>query len=155
MQLDGVAASVAAVRAFVRQTLTGWRADAYEWAATTVASELATNAVLHAGTGYAVALALEAGTLTIEVSDGNPLEPVRRRYGTDATTGRGLAMIATVCASWHVERTPTGKVVHCVIAQSFDGRGDEDGTQDSEASLLERFVDDEGDVAGAWNQAAA
>ena len=150
-----MAASVAIVRTFVRQTLAGWQADSYEWAATTVASELATNAILHAGTGYAVDLALDGGALTIEVSDGSPLSPVRRRYGTDATTGRGMALITQVCASWHVERTGAGKVVHCLLVPADDRQqDDESAPPDSETALLERFTDGSGDV-GAWGQVAA
>jgi anti-sigma regulatory factor (Ser/Thr protein kinase) len=159
-RLEGVAPSVATVRAFVRQTLAGWGADGLEWAAMTVASELATNAVLHAGTDYVVTLALDGEILTIDVSDGSPRAPVRRRYDTDATTGRGLALVSSLCASWHVERTPAGKVVHCVITESADGgqrneAGRDDLTgHDDEAALLERFSDEPDDTATSWGRVA-
>jgi hypothetical protein len=82
----------------------------------TVATELATNAVLHAGTDYTVALSLDAaGTLTIEVGDSSPLVPILRRYDDEATTGRGVALIAELTSSWQVERTAGGKVVRCEL----------------------------------------
>jgi anti-sigma regulatory factor (Ser/Thr protein kinase) len=120
VRLDGVA-SVAAARRFVRRTLASWRADDHEWAALTVATELATNAVLHAGTDYTVALSLdEAGALTIEVGDRSPLVPILRRYDDEATTGRGVALIAELTSSWHVERTADGKVVRCQLPAPAD-----------------------------------
>jgi hypothetical protein len=38
------------------------------------------------------------------------------RYGTDAVTGRGLALVEQLASSWGVEGTPTGKIVWCTIA---------------------------------------
>jgi anti-sigma regulatory factor (Ser/Thr protein kinase) len=138
VRLDGVA-SVAAARRFVRRTLATWRADDHEWAALTVATELATNAVLHAGTDYTVALALdEAGTLTIEVGDGSPLVPIMRRYDDEATTGRGVALIAELTSSWQVEHTAGGKVVRCELPAPADFAPRIGLVRDSEAAPAQR-----------------
>lgn len=112
---DG-AASVRDARRFVRETLGAWGAGQLEWVVTTVTSELATNAVLHAGTGYTVQLGLSGGTLRLDVADGSSLPLVRRRYGSESTTGRGVRLMQQLCRSWSVEVTATGKVVHCEIA---------------------------------------
>lgn len=46
----GITADIGEARRFVRRTLSSWGASDFEWAASLVVSELATNAVLHAGT---------------------------------------------------------------------------------------------------------
>ena len=149
VSLDGVA-SVATLRAFVRRTLAAWRATGHEWAALTVATELATNAVLHAGTEYTVALVLDdAGTLSIEVGDGSPLSPTLRRYDGHATTGRGVALIAYMSTSWHVERTATGKVVSCQLAAPGSPEPSDEITPRVDAAPLQRPRADDDDTPNA------
>lgn len=114
-RFDGVSATVADARRFVRETLAAWRADEFEWTATIVVSELATNAVLHAGTSYSVTLSLDIDALAIEVADGSTRLPALRRYGSEATTGRGVRMVDQMCQRYHAEATAGGKVVRCEI----------------------------------------
>ena len=52
-------------------------------------SELATNAVRHAHTGFTLGIRHDAGTLEVEVADDDPTEP--RRRTPDDEGGRGLA----------------------------------------------------------------
>ena len=86
-------ASVSEARAHVRGLLesTG-REDLVETAVLLV-SEVVTNALLHAGTDIDVAAALDDSGLRIEVGDGSPHLPSRRRYAATAGTGRGLLML--------------------------------------------------------------
>ena len=58
-------------------------------------SEIVTNAVLHAHTELTVSLRLGADrVLRVEVRDGNPALPVQRDYAVQATTGRGMELVA-------------------------------------------------------------
>ncbi len=109
--------SARAARALVREVLgeasdKGW-IDSAELAV----SELVTNAVLHARTPLEVLVRVEGDHVRIEVTDSSDLAPVVRSPGQGATTGRGLAIVASVSSSFGVERRPDGgKVVWCTIA---------------------------------------
>jgi PAS domain S-box-containing protein len=84
-------------------------------------SEIVTNAVLHARTDVEVAAALLAdGALRVEVTDRNPQLPTQRGYGEQATTGRGLQLVAAVAADCGVvSHGAGGKAVWFLL------RGDE------------------------------
>lgn len=75
------------------------------------ANELATNAVLHARTRFTVRLSLVVGVLRIEVEDGDPRLAHASPASTDATSGRGLAIIDGSGLHWGVERNARGKIV--------------------------------------------
>jgi anti-sigma regulatory factor (Ser/Thr protein kinase) len=76
-----------------------------------VLSELATNAVLHAGTPFSVAARLEDATLRIAVQDGSQISTTERNGRLTPRTGHGLGLIEALSASWGVESVPGGKVV--------------------------------------------
>ena len=117
LPLPAAAASVAEARRFLRATLGGWDAEALEWPAMQALSELVTNAVLHAGTAVTVVLELvDAGRLRLEVRDGSARIPHQRRYGTQATTGRGIALVAGLSDHWGVDTVGDGKAVWCVVS---------------------------------------
>ena len=114
-------ASVAESRRFLRRTLRDWDADGLEWSATQALSELVTNAVLHAGTDVTVALALgRDGVLRLEVRDGSARIPQQRRYGAQATTGRGIALVDGLSDRWGVEPSGGGKTVWCELTPADD-----------------------------------
>jgi len=98
-------------RRFLARTLEGWGCDDYDFAASVVLSELATNAALHARTPYRVRLRLETTHLAISVADANPQRPQLRRYALDATTGRGMNLIEALCTRWGTTPTDDGKTV--------------------------------------------
>lgn len=83
-----------------------WRDDAE-----LAVSEVVTNAVLHAHTELQVTVVVTADQLRVEVADHNPAMPTQRGYGQQATTGRGMALVAAVTHSHGVTATPDGKVV--------------------------------------------
>lgn len=114
--------SVSYARGFVAETLAEWDAAAFDWAATTLVSELATNALLHARTGFTVTLRLNDEMLRLEVSDGSVRLPQQRHYGPDATTGRGLTLLRTLSRGDGVDLTSEGKTVWCELrADDADG----------------------------------
>lgn len=82
-----------------------------EWAAL-VTSELATNAVLHAGTPFDVRVDAN-GDVIISVIDHSPDAPAPRALDTGATGGRGLLMVERSSRAWGVERDGTAKRVWC------------------------------------------
>lgn len=79
--------------------------------AVTLVSELATNAVIHARTPYTIAVSHEGDTVRVGVQDLSAVNPRRRAYGVDATTGRGLRLVASMASSWGIDADPGGKVV--------------------------------------------
>jgi phosphoserine phosphatase RsbU/P len=78
-------------------------------------SELAENAVLHAGTDFEITLDVDDSTVTVAVTDRGAgalelhLEHPRRRYGRAATHGRGLLMVARLAASWGTRHERDGR----------------------------------------------
>ena len=126
LALTATAASVAEARRFLRQTLRAWDVDALEWPATQALSELVTNAVLHAGTRMIVVLELvDDGLLRLEVHDGSVRIPHQRRYGTQATTGRGIALVDGLSDRWGVEPSADGKSVWCELSAAEPGAPEE------------------------------
>ena len=107
--------SVRGARVFVREQLEQWGAGEHVWVATTVISELVTNAVLHARTDFSVSVELAGPVLTMRVADASPAVPVRRRYDDASATGRGLALLEELTSGWGVEATGAGKVVWCTV----------------------------------------
>jgi hypothetical protein len=74
-------------------------------------SELATNAVIHAGTPFAVSVSATDETMRISVQDWSSAPPIMRDASPAARSGRGLRLIAAVSRSWGVEPGPDGKTV--------------------------------------------
>ena len=117
LPLPAAAASVAEARRFLRTTLSDWDAEALEWPAMQALSELVTNAVLHAGTAVTVGLEqVGPGNLRLEVRDGSGRIPHQRRYGTQATTGRGIALVDGLSDRWGVDPAGDGKTVWCELS---------------------------------------
>lgn len=83
-----------------------------------VVSELVTNAVLHGREPIVVEVSFADETtmgtpaaVRIVVSDASPVPPAMRDYGDGASTGRGLALIASLSRRWGVEVAEPGKAV--------------------------------------------
>jgi anti-sigma regulatory factor (Ser/Thr protein kinase) len=137
------------VRRFIRETLQTWGAEAYDWGANQTVSELATNAVLHARTAFIVALLLDDNGLTIRVTDTSPRTPVLRHFGKEATTGRGLALVAQMSEQWGVETESAAKTVWCRLrpADTQNESVDADALTDIDLdALLDEFDAEGGEV---------
>lgn len=138
------AESVSRARRFVARTLLLWDAEVFELSAVGIASELATNAVLHARTEFSVRLALVEGKLRIEVRDGSAQRPRTRRYAADATTGRGLALVESLAAGWGAQRDGAGKMIWALVDQVAD-----------EPDLAHLFADDVTDLTAVERPASS
>jgi anti-sigma regulatory factor (Ser/Thr protein kinase) len=112
---SAAARNVSAARRFVADTLAAWNADAFEWAALTAVSELTTNAVLHARTGFTLSLHLDDDLLRLAVTDQSVKLPRPRSSSDQASTGRGLNVVYALAAAHGVESTSAGKTVWCVV----------------------------------------
>ncbi|MFF3215095.1 SpoIIE family protein phosphatase [Streptomyces sp. NPDC002886] len=110
--------SVAAARAFVRDTLQGWGFGDIIDDAVVLTSELVTNAVVHAGTRAEVLCLRTEDGVRVEVADRYPerelplQHPGDRPYADpDRENGRGLMLCAALATRWGVEYTATHKHV--------------------------------------------
>lgn len=112
---DPAAESVRHARRFVARTLESWGSDAGDDACLLV-SELATNAVIHAGTPYTVTVAMSLDVVRVCVADASTATARRGRYGEMAATGRGLGMVADLSSKWGIDTSPAGKVIWFEIA---------------------------------------
>jgi anti-sigma regulatory factor (Ser/Thr protein kinase) len=76
-----------------------------------VASELTTNAVVHARSRFSVTVRCHDGAVRISVRDASSVTPTVREAGPAALFGRGMGLIATLSSGWGVDATRDGKVV--------------------------------------------
>jgi sigma-B regulation protein RsbU (phosphoserine phosphatase) len=80
-----------------------------------LASELCENAVLHAGTGFDLAVVADDDEVTVAVTDRGSgalelhLAEPRQRYGRAATHGRGLSLIARLATTWGTRHEADGR----------------------------------------------
>ncbi len=74
-----------------------------------VASELAANAVEHAGPPVEFRAFATAHRVVVETTDRSALPPVRRRSGRDDERGRGLALVSALADAWGVRLGLGGK----------------------------------------------
>ncbi len=82
-------------------------------------SEVVTNAVLHAHTPIVLHVSLSPTQLRVEVRDANPSVPTARVHSDDATTGRGMGLVAASVSDFGVDvRLGSGKTVWFVIGES-------------------------------------
>jgi len=111
--------SPAAARHLVARALRRWGFEpAFVRDAELVASELATNAVVHAGSCFTVAVRPKDGGALISVRDGSPLQPVVRDDEPDAMSGRGLRLVSLLADAWGVEREDPGKIIWAALSAS-------------------------------------
>jgi anti-sigma regulatory factor (Ser/Thr protein kinase) len=111
---DARVAEVGAARAFAG-------AVAAEWGVTPVdlilvVGELATNAVCHARSPFAVSLLHSDGAVTVEVTDTSPTLPWLGTPDPQATSGRGLLIVDRVARAWGARPMPGGKTVWAELA---------------------------------------
>jgi GAF domain-containing protein/anti-sigma regulatory factor (Ser/Thr protein kinase) len=108
--LEPVVESTPMARHWITAHLRQFPAEVSECAAF-LTSELVTNAVLHAATPLSVTLHLLEDRIRVDVADGSTVVPWVKDYGTDAATGRGLTLFATLASNWGVQSVQGGKIV--------------------------------------------
>ena len=76
-------------------------------------SELATNALRHAGTEFEVEVRTTPTGVRVAVSDEDPAHPrePQARPGPEAEGGRGIAIVTELADRWGVAGDPLGKTV--------------------------------------------
>jgi anti-sigma regulatory factor (Ser/Thr protein kinase) len=102
--------SASLARAIVRDALPGVSLSTVE-TAQMLASELATNAVLHARSMLVMHVSVAEDRLWVGVEDLSPDYPLPRQPSADAEDGRGLMLLDALASAWGWARTPVGKQV--------------------------------------------
>jgi serine phosphatase RsbU (regulator of sigma subunit)/anti-sigma regulatory factor (Ser/Thr protein kinase) len=110
--------AVAAARRFVRETFISWGlsyVDDRVADAVLLASELVTNAIVHAGTPVQLTCRLDGATVEVSVLDRHPArvipDPPSTGAEVDRPSGRGLLLPAALSSSWGVTYASAAKMV--------------------------------------------
>lgn len=98
---SGEPASVAASRQFVGEALTDLPLGLQD-AALLMVSELATNAIVHAVTGFEVSVDRSKSTVRVEVADLGGGEPELQAPAASELHGRGLQIVEELSDEWGV-----------------------------------------------------
>jgi hypothetical protein len=131
----------------VEEALDAWGLESLEWTAALLVTELTANVLLHVGTGFTVTLStLPGGGVRIEVADGSRRAPRTRRYGEDATTGRGLHLVADLSRDWGVTTSMTGKTVWVELSPTGERALDDDAEQEDEDGDVDALLQAYGDL---------
>ena len=125
-------ASLAWARSTVRHACADWELEPeVRDAAMLVATELVTNAVVHAGTASVLSVGLDRSGLHVSVRDEAP-GPVAITPTAGITGGHGLRVVAGLSRSWGVVDHHDGKTVWAVLDQrSSSGPPPGDGSPGS------------------------
>jgi PAS domain S-box-containing protein len=142
VRLPGVPRSVGIARRFVADFLARVNRPEWQEAAIWVTSLLVTNAVLHAHTSVELIIQVFDDHARIEVRDFSTTPPSPRSYSSQATTGRGLELVAAAALAYGAEHLGDGgKVVWCTVG---DSRSEDDLSVDD---LLAAWEDQSPDAA--------
>ena len=87
------------------------------WVATLLAHELVANAVVHARSDVVVDILVIEDRLRVEVSDDSTVAPHQRHPDEQATSGRGLQLVAGLADEWGIEAAEKGKSVWFSMAR--------------------------------------
>jgi anti-sigma regulatory factor (Ser/Thr protein kinase) len=112
-----VPTAVRAVRRFLSETLSAWCEDDLVADAALVGSELASNAVRHAGSPFRVSVRRSDSVVRIAIHDVCSVQPVRIDLSPDRASGRGVALVAGLSRRWGSDAVPGGKVVWSELAR--------------------------------------
>lgn len=116
VDLDPVPASVGIARSFVRETLSAVDEDPRD-VALLLASELVTNAILHARTPVQVGVLHDGDNVLVCVADRRDDTPdlLPQDKSGDRPGGRGLALVDDLASQWGTQRFIGGKTVWFVL----------------------------------------
>jgi anti-sigma regulatory factor (Ser/Thr protein kinase) len=102
--------SVSAARHYVESRLGGLPVEVRDRVKLMV-SEVATNAVKHAGSGFDLTLKVTGTEVKVEIRDHGPGRPTRRDPPPTQPNGRGLMIVEAVSASWGIKQHRDGSTV--------------------------------------------
>jgi anti-sigma regulatory factor (Ser/Thr protein kinase) len=100
-----------AARHFVADTLRPLADPVLADDAAIVATELATNAVVHARSGFSVTVSCSATAVRISVRDTGALPPTDADEQLAAAAGHGLGLVESLASRWAAEPVQGGKIV--------------------------------------------
>jgi PAS domain S-box-containing protein len=138
-RLEPIPASAGEARRLVRQALAEVGETEAVHSAELAVSELVTNAILHAATAVELTVEVTASAVTVSVRDWHPRLPTQRHWGENATTGRGLGLVAAITDDFGVEpKRPSGKSVWFRLLRGVQATSPEpDGAWDVDGLLSE------------------
>jgi anti-sigma regulatory factor (Ser/Thr protein kinase) len=105
---DATATSAAQARAFVSDHLVDHRLLYLVESVRLVASELATNALVHAQTAFSLTLSASDTEVVLTVRDDSQALPERRAAHVLDATGRGLEIVEMVSQEWGTNQEEAG-----------------------------------------------
>jgi anti-sigma regulatory factor (Ser/Thr protein kinase) len=106
------AKAVREARLFVRDVLAARpQQTAFITDALLIVSELATNAMMHSGSGFQVSVSAAPHVVRIAVRDASSKRPALRKPDDSVPGGRGLRLVAAMADRWGTDRTNDGKIV--------------------------------------------
>ncbi|MEH3077483.1 ATP-binding protein [Quadrisphaera setariae] len=113
-------------RAFVRKELGELHSVEVRDRVELLASELVTNAVVHAGSLVTMDVVCEAsGAVLVEVADGSPVHPVLRQIDLLDESGRGLELVDKLSVEWGVREGGLRELEPAVPAGGADAAGEQ------------------------------
>lgn len=125
VDLRGRVEDVGVARHFVARTLREWHLSHWVEDASLITSELVANAVVHSRTSLRVTVRVEAGdAVWIEVDDGTSRLPLPVNAPPDATSGRGLTIVAAVATTWGTRSRGTAKTVWAQLGSTVTDEPD-------------------------------
>lgn len=149
MMLPADAASAGQARRAIREVLTATGHAEWSEDAEMAGSEIVTNAVLHAHTDIELTIEVTGEQARVAVRDYSPVLPVHRNYDSQATTGRGMALVAALTLEHGIDHLgAAGKTVWFTVGTGPEQSEDEllaawgDATWDVEELLGEPAVPD-------------
>jgi anti-sigma regulatory factor (Ser/Thr protein kinase) len=109
--------SVPQARRFAGEVLRGYPTEFVQTVQLMV-SELATNSLVHGGTGFSVQIECGDSDVRVEVSDGGPGSPEIHTPAPTVPHGRGIQMVDVLSDQWGILRAhgETGKTVWFSLA---------------------------------------
>ncbi len=134
---DASAGSVARARRLVATALDAWSLSEISDDARLIASELLTNATLHAQPPITMRLARLTSGIRLEVSDGSREMPLMMRAGSDVMTGRGWTLVEALSHDWGVTPISNGKLVWVTLLASAADEGTVKVVADKELASAE------------------
>jgi anti-sigma regulatory factor (Ser/Thr protein kinase) len=115
--------AVSAVRHLVVSALQEWGDDQLAADAALVASEMATNAIMHADSPLLAFIHRSSEAVLIGVKDARAGGLLRSPSSSDATSGRGISMVAALADAWGCDELPDGKIVWAEFSRNPSGHG--------------------------------
>lgn len=117
MRLEPVATAVPMARSLLRRLMASWRMpELLDGDLELLATELLTNAVLHARTSMRVVIAYDGTSVRFEVHDASSVLPVPGSPCEWDERGRGLWLVDELSTRWAVEPTSRGKRIWFEVA---------------------------------------